>query len=183
MYIPISELQQYKGQWACPYCVMDMRDEERRRDERSRIKEEKKRDEIVIPPIRGQELCERCGRVLINVYIVNGKKLCGSCLDAHKDEWKRTGPDKPPLSPYRVKTEKSYAANLTAKIEQKIGELLALIGIEYKRKEKEKKERKASAFDGYAIKIEEKKKEGFSKVEPAKEESMKKVKRRRKGKK
>lgn len=181
MYLPIQELQQYNGQWACPCCIMDMRDEERRREGRS-SREGRKKDEVIyVPPLREQELCERCGRVLTMVYIVNGKKLCSYCLDEHKDEWKTVGPDRPPMSPHRVKAEKSYKANLVAKIEAKIGELLAWLGIEYKKIEKEKK---PSVFDKYSVKIEneKKKREAFSSLEPAREEPITKAKKRKKSK-
>ena len=81
MYLPASELQQYKGQLTCPYCIMDMRDEDRKRDQPH--PEESKFDKL--PYI---ESCERCGRDLHGkVYILNDKKLCKSCVDDEKNKW------------------------------------------------------------------------------------------------
>lgn len=81
MYLPASELQQYKGQFTCPYCIMDMRDEDRR-IEQSVTKKPK------VEILAYNERCERCGRDLeARVYIVNGKKLCKSCVDAEKNTW------------------------------------------------------------------------------------------------
>ncbi|VVC04755.1 Uncharacterised protein [Candidatus Bilamarchaeum dharawalense] len=81
MYLPASELQQYNGQFTCPYCIMDMRDEDRRRNEvhidRPKIQE-----------LVYSETCDRCGRDLEGrVYILNDKKLCKTCLDSEKDKW------------------------------------------------------------------------------------------------
>src|SRR3989338_1947758 len=72
MYLPAGELQTFKGQLTCPYCIMDLKDEDRRIEERSRVKERDNyasQDQLV-------EHCERCGRELNTVYYLNGKRLC-----------------------------------------------------------------------------------------------------------
>jgi len=81
MYLPATELQQFNGQWTCPYCIMDIRDEERKRDE-----PKSKRPKLDVLPY--PERCERCGRDLEGiVYLLNDRKLCKSCLDEEKDKW------------------------------------------------------------------------------------------------
>ncbi|MFH1520373.1 MAG: hypothetical protein ABID61_01885 [Candidatus Micrarchaeota archaeon] len=81
MYLPASELQYHKGQLACPYCIMDMRDEDRRINEPT-IRKPK------LTTIIYTEVCDRCGRNLEGlVYILNGRKLCKTCVDAEKTKW------------------------------------------------------------------------------------------------
>ena len=127
MYLPANELQQYKGLWVCPYCLMDMRDEVRRRDER----EEKKVKvaEVVSFP----EMCERCGRDLTTVvYIWNGKRLCKSCLDEEKDKWDLVGGG-PSGSPMRVNIEPVRRAKKVSLIERLISGIRGFLGLSSRR--------------------------------------------------
>lgn len=81
MYLPASELQYYNGQLTCPYCIMDMRDEDRKNNEPT-IKKPKLQTIIYV------EICDRCGRNLESlVYILNGRKLCKTCVDDEKTKW------------------------------------------------------------------------------------------------
>jgi hypothetical protein len=180
MYLPVSELQMYRGQLTCQYCIMDLRDEERRLEERRGIKEqEKKKEEELLEEVREGEVCERCGRLLTTVYYVHGKKLCASCFDHEKEEWKGTGPERPPLSPYRIKTQKSFLSNLVVAIEKRIGDLLALIGIT----KLEEKKRKQSVFEKYhGVELTKKEENDFASITPLEEKELKKAKRPKKQK-
>jgi len=71
MYIPLAEMQQWRGQWICPNCRMELREEE----ERSHTKETGER--------LGQ--CERCGRRAGILYRWKGRLLCEICLDKDED--------------------------------------------------------------------------------------------------
>jgi len=90
MYLPTLELQMYNGQWHCQYCVMDIRDAERRSTE-SYSKTERKSEQYA-----KRENCERCGVDLQNImYYFNGRKLCGTCLETERGQTDYTSP--PPM--------------------------------------------------------------------------------------
>src|SRR5512143_3467213 len=86
MYLPSAELQQYRGQLTCPYCIQDLRYADTRAEE---YHEEKHKLEVIQYP----EQCERCGRDLEGrVYIWNGKKLCKKCMEDEQDsKWGLVG--------------------------------------------------------------------------------------------
>jgi hypothetical protein len=125
MYLPATELQQYRGQLVCPYCLQDMRAEDRRSE---------------APPTKGpaQELsyperCERCGRDLEGrAYLWNGKTLCKSCLDDEKGTWGLVGGG-PSHGGQRVSVIPIRAAKRKSLFETIISDFLALLG----RKKKE----------------------------------------------
>ena len=88
MWLPRSELVMYKGQLYCQYCLQDIREEEIMKQKR--LEEEQHHHEEYKAPSyyskkpeykAKREFCERCGRELYTVYIVNGKKLCKTCAD------------------------------------------------------------------------------------------------------
>ena len=125
MYLPATELQQYRGQWICPICIQDLRDKDRKATEY--VHKKPKLQRISYP-----ETCERCGKDLDTVYIWNGKRLCKSCLGAEQETWGLVGggpsgaAQKLPVRPLRVRKETSLAERL-------IGEFLALFGIKQKK--------------------------------------------------
>lgn len=135
MYLPISELQPYKGQWACPYCITDMRDEDRRA-ERSYGQQGKE-----LNPTYTQERCERCGTTLSVVYYYNGKRLCGTCAEQEKDKGERKGSERPPMVVYRIK-EKGRASSIVSSIGQKIDQLIRRKKTDEAEKKEEKKSKK-----------------------------------------
>lgn len=93
MYLPSLELQMYRGQWYCQYCVMDLRDQ-------NRPHYEKKKDHYTQDHTR--EHCDRCGKNLHSmVYIYNGRKLCKSCVDDEKG--RDHGPVTPPIMKFSLK--------------------------------------------------------------------------------
>jgi hypothetical protein len=127
MYIPVSELQQYRGQWMCPYCVQDMRDQDRKAEERFEHHEKPRVDVITYV-----EQCERCGRDLQGkVYVWNGRKLCKRCLDDAKDSWTlETGK---PMGPgQRIKVDVAKKDEQRSIFERSIGEILVLAGMKKK---------------------------------------------------
>ncbi len=127
MYLPATELQMYKGQMMCPYCIMDVRDADRRTEERVE-RSEKPRVEAVAYV----EQCERCGRDLEGrVYVWNGRKLCKPCLEEMKETWTlESGKPSGPAQVIRVdlpEKEKRRSA-----LERAIGDFLALAGLRKK---------------------------------------------------
>ncbi|MBU1681914.1 hypothetical protein KKE38_03775 [Candidatus Micrarchaeota archaeon] len=125
MYLPASELQQYRGQWICPICIQDLRAKDRKETEYVHTKPKLQR-------ITYSETCERCGKNLDTVYIWNGRRLCKSCLGAEQETWGLVGggpsgaAQRLPVRPLRVQKQ-------TSLIELIIGEFLALFGIKQTR--------------------------------------------------
>lgn len=85
MYLPKSEMQQYNGQWICPNCRNDMREEEKRHERKEGGPSgsptggsSKGSAEAEMGEKLGE--CERCGRPTDVFYIVGGKKLCKFCF-------------------------------------------------------------------------------------------------------
>lgn len=96
MYLPALELQMYQGNWYCPYCIMDLKDQNKPKYE--------KKESYNTEGIK-YEQCDRCGRTLDKtVFIFRDRKLCPSCLDEEKD--KDTGPVTPPIMRINLKERK-----------------------------------------------------------------------------
>ena len=124
MYLPSSELQQYKGMWACPYCIMDMRSEDRQAEYKPEPRKDKYLDILSYP-----ERCERCGRDLENtVYIWNDRKLCKKCVEDGQDSWGIAGGG-PMSSPQLISTEPIKKAKERSIIEAFFSEFLAFLRI------------------------------------------------------
>lgn len=133
MYIPASELQQYKGMWACPYCIQDMRDEDRKMSE-YKAPEYRKRDEP-LPALSYSETCERCGKDLGNrVYIWNGRRLCKNCLADEQEKWGVVGGG-PMGASQRISYKPMRLAKKKSFIEGIFSDLLALFGVKQREKE------------------------------------------------
>ncbi|MBD3210792.1 hypothetical protein GF318_05405 [Candidatus Micrarchaeota archaeon] len=126
MYVPASEVQQYRGQWVCPVCISQLRSEE------TRAKEHKP-EKHPLRPLAYPETCERCGKETEVLYYWNGKFLCRSCLEDEQGSWGLVtrGPSGAgqaiSLTPVMEKKEESF-------IEHLIGEFLAWLGLRRKRK-------------------------------------------------
>jgi len=130
MYLPAAELQQYRGQWMCPYCVQDMRSEDRKAEE-----PEPSKGKPHLDVISYTEQCERCGRDLKSrVYIWNGKRLCKSCVNDEQEKWSLVGGG-PMAAPYRISLGPEKRRRKMSLIESLISDFLHLLGI--KRKEME----------------------------------------------
>jgi hypothetical protein len=128
MYLPAAELQQYRGQWMCPYCVQDMRDADRKAEEPAPDKGKPHLDVVSY-----LEQCERCGRDLDRrVYIWNGKRLCKSCVDDEQEKWGLVGGG-PMAAPYRISLKPEKTRKKTGIIESLISETLYLFGIKKKK--------------------------------------------------
>ncbi|NYZ77290.1 hypothetical protein H0O02_03165 [Candidatus Micrarchaeota archaeon] len=98
MYLPASELQQYQGNWVCPYCIMDLKAEAQKME---KPQKEYKAEKYPIQPVSYSERCERCGRETEIFYIWNGRRLCSSCLEEEQKKWGTVGGG-PSAAPYRV---------------------------------------------------------------------------------
>lgn len=129
MYLSASELQQYRGQWLCPYCLQDARDKDRLAAEAPA----RRRRERYVPPTVYTETCERCGKSLSTVYVWNGRKLCKPCLEEGKKTWDLvTG--KPFTSPMRIKVEKKKKSVPAQIFEGILFAFLGIFGIKRKKK-------------------------------------------------
>lgn len=111
MYLPASELQQYRGQWTCQYCMMDLRDAERRAEEGGRAEQARK-----------PERCERCGRESSMIYFVNGRRLCEICYHDEQGRWK-DGTLKPPRS--RMSSGGNVVVRMIRVVEDGISDFLS----------------------------------------------------------
>lgn len=118
MYVPVTELQNYRGQMYCPYCIQDLRDEETNHDKFSQEK-------IRIEPVAVVEKCERCGKeVRGKILIWNGKKLCSDCVEDGKKEWQTISASPKGGSnytPIQNSSEKEADSTLLKKIDTLIG--------------------------------------------------------------
>jgi len=77
MYIPKAEMQQWRGQWICPNCRMDLEREE------SETGAERKREEDAAQAETREKKgrCDRCGRETLILYRFNNRNLCWYCLE------------------------------------------------------------------------------------------------------
>lgn len=128
MYLPVTELQQLRGQWTCPYCIQDVRDEERRMNQPAGGEEKHHLDVLTYP-----ERCERCGRELEGqVYIWNGRRLCRKCLGDEQDSWELvTGK---PLGPgERLRVDVTKEAKKKSFMESITSEILVAFGLKKKK--------------------------------------------------
>ncbi len=77
IYIPMAEMQQWRGQWICPNCRMDLEREEGGAPGGRGKPEEEAAAELHEKKGR----CDRCGRETIILYKFNGRNLCWYCLE------------------------------------------------------------------------------------------------------
>lgn len=78
MYIPKVEMQQWRGQWICPNCRMDL---ERKEEGAGKEKKGKAEEEAAAELYEKKGKCDRCGRDTIILYRFNGRNLCWYCLE------------------------------------------------------------------------------------------------------
>jgi len=134
MYLPSAELQQYKGMWMCPYCLQDMRDEDRKASEyhapEYKASEYKPAKEPV-KVISYTETCERCGRETETLYLWNGRKLCSNCLREEQEKWTLVGGG-PTGASQAVPVRPAREAKKKSLIESVFSELRALLGMKPK---------------------------------------------------
>lgn len=125
MYVPASEVQQYRGQWVCPICIQEMRAKSAR--------SEYKAPKYPMRPLAYPETCERCGRDSGILYIWNNRRLCRSCLEEEQKTWGVVGGGPSgagqaiPVQPLRVAEKESV-------IESLIAGFLGLLGLKRKKK-------------------------------------------------
>ena len=99
MYLPRTELQQYRGQWYCPYCIMDMRDTEAKLMRKEERAESARKEELTQTETLRKEYCSRCNRELFTAYFYQGRMLCESCFNDERD---RGDPISPSPSPIKI---------------------------------------------------------------------------------
>jgi len=122
MYLPATEMQWYKGQLHCQYCIMDLRDEDKRNEKMIMEKDKYIKAETI------HETCQRCGRILSIAYFYNGKKLCETCMEEERKDWEKKGGERPPMTPYRISSEQGILSSMLHHIIKKI-----LIALGFKR--------------------------------------------------
>jgi hypothetical protein len=126
MYVPATELQQYRGQWTCPICLQDMRSERIRESE---YKPEKHKMQALAIP----ETCERCGRDTEILYYWNGRMLCKSCLDEAQQSWGLVGGG-PMGAGQAIRVTSRGAAEKESLLARAINEFLVLLGLRKRKK-------------------------------------------------
>ncbi len=137
MYLPVSELQQYQGQWMCPYCLNDVRDEARRTEERvSRESGAKGSGAEGQGSYASSERCDRCGRELTTVYYLGGRRLCRDCYEELRRDWKGVGGE-PSIPPYRMAAKAEGEARKRSLLERIFSEILILLRLRKRKKEPE----------------------------------------------
>ncbi len=124
MNVPISELQQYKGQWYCPICLAEIRAADNRPKRRTM-------KDAPITPYAYDEVCDRCGRKLTTVYLLNGRKLCADCLKHEQDKWTLVSGEKPGATQFKVSLERRKKSKLRRLLEHFFSEFLGLLGIRW----------------------------------------------------
>jgi len=77
MYIPNAEMQQWRGQWICPNCRMDLEREEGGPEGEKKKREDGGQADMYEKPGK----CDRCGRDTIILYRFNHRNLCWYCLE------------------------------------------------------------------------------------------------------
>lgn len=134
MYLPRVELQQWRGQTYCPYCIMDIREEEKQREESQGEAARRAHGEGGGPPTPPDETpfgtgqknpdyeCDRCRGDLDIVYVVADHKFCELCFNQQLRNWKRDGIDPPPHMKFRAKNNPGLFAKLIAFLKHKIRE-------------------------------------------------------------
>jgi len=134
MYLPASELQQYRGMWTCPYCIQDMRDEDKRATEYKapeykapEYKTTKQPLEVISYP----ETCERCGKDAEFLYLWNGRMLCKSCLGEEQKKWGLMGGG-PTGSAQAIPVRMVREAKKKSFIEAAVSNFLAVFGFKAK---------------------------------------------------
>lgn len=106
MYLPKQELVQWRGQIYCPYCIMEIIDEEKRQEEKSgeaaRKKQDTKEKYFSPPPFnfsQGVEInfkCDKCENESNTLYIVADHKFCSSCYKNYVTQLKIENLPEPP---------------------------------------------------------------------------------------
>jgi hypothetical protein len=131
MYLPMAELQNYRGQLTCQYCIMDLRDAERKHEERKSqpLPESGKKiggrsEEEHLSYLSDDERCDRCKRKMGIVYIFNNRKLCEICVHVEKEEWEEKGSGAMPMVlKFRIKGNEGLLSKIMAKLEIAWGDL------------------------------------------------------------
>ncbi len=125
MYLPRIELQQWKGQTYCPYCIMEIRDEERRALERREGAPGK--EGHVAPDEGGPSVfqksdyeCDKCKGDMDIAYVVADHKFCELCFEQQRVEWKKDGIKAQPFLKYRLKEDPGLFAKFLKFLKMRI---------------------------------------------------------------
>lgn len=152
MYLPRVELQQWRGQVYCPYCIMDIRTEEKADEEiiseHARKKLEKPDEDI--PPddyapgvgIKENEKsseektriyeCDKCKSGLDIVYVVSDHQFCEYCFRQQVKQWKDNDIQPPPYLKFKIRESPGLFSRFIDFLKRKITE-------EWERRNKDEK--------------------------------------------
>jgi len=175
MYLPATELQQYKGQWLCPNCLLEEREREKEKEE-AELKEKRPKTQ----ELSYSTTCDRCGKETDVLYIFNNKRLCASCLKEEQEKTQFTA--RRPFSP----ATKVVVRKGKPLLQRIIDAVLIFFGLKKKEKETEiiaiKNKKEPDVFAGkepLKEKSSEKKVEAhiLPEKEPEKEDKFKKFKK------
>jgi hypothetical protein len=134
MYLPIVELQQWRGQTYCPYCIQDIRDEERKEEEKhgdGAAKPGQPGADSGTPPDErpfgtGEKNpdyeCDKCKGDLDIVYIVSDHKFCEICFQQQLRDWKNSRVPPPPYMKFNAKGNMGLFGRLIRFLKNRIRE-------------------------------------------------------------
>ena len=97
MYVPSSELQQYRGQWTCPNCLLNAKEEYEKPPPPAQKHQKYGQQEISV-----KEKCSYCSRETSVVYYYKGAVFCETCSELQKD----SKGNKLPMAVFRLKPSK-----------------------------------------------------------------------------
>lgn len=114
MYLPKVELQQWRGQTYCPYCIMEIREAEVQGEEQrgAGARAGEAPPDASIPPEerpfgQGQKNpdyeCDKCKGDLDIAYVVADHKFCEICFQQQIREIRSEGGRQPPYLKYKIK--------------------------------------------------------------------------------
>ncbi|VVB98262.1 Uncharacterised protein [uncultured archaeon] len=134
MYLPRVELQQWRGQTYCPYCIQDIRDEQRRESETEAASARGPgyaADRPGTPPDekpfgQGQKNpdyeCDKCKGDLDIVYVVADHKFCEVCFHQQMKQWRDERIPVPPYMKFNASVNRSLFSRLIRYLKRKIRE-------------------------------------------------------------
>ncbi|MCX8167038.1 MAG: hypothetical protein N3E37_04255 [Candidatus Micrarchaeota archaeon] len=154
MYLPKTEMKMWASRYYCNYCIMDIMDEEERKNKPKRefdyghthkphqdyYKDKQESSETVkkftpefsgnfdADSIKYHDRCERCGIYSEVIYVINGKKFCRSCIE----NYYKADEHKPSSSIVNIIKKSSnnieYAKSKTKSLFEKIYEFISSFG-------------------------------------------------------
>ena len=156
MYLPTVELQQWRGQLYCPYCIMDIRDGEKGEEEEQGTKSRDSAKQDIFSPdddakpfgVRAIErVCDRCKEDLDIVYVFEESKFCEACFHQKKKEWKTGNVQVPPFLKFKVKESPSLLNRVFRFVKRGVKEGLKINRLETAKEKEDNENKKKNGRD------------------------------------